>query len=90
MSVENHRQSVGQLLDSLGIQVELDEGELVAGALVILETIEEDGDVTMQILEDDGVNWIKRLGMLKAALEVSMADIGSGHHRHDHDHDVED
>jgi hypothetical protein len=46
-------------------------------------------DVNMQILEDENQNWIKRLGMLKAALEVSMADIGSGHHRH-HDHDVED
>jgi len=83
-------QNLGQLIDALGLQVELEEGELISGAVVILETIEADGDVTMQIIEDEkSVSWVKRLGMLKAALEVSMADIGSGHHRH-HDHDLED
>ena len=81
-------QNLGQLIDALGLQAELEEGELVSGAVIILETIEADGDVTMQIIEDESVSWVKRLGMLKAALEVSMADIGAGHrHHHEHDHD---
>lgn len=81
-------ENLGQLIDALGLKAELEEGELISGAVIILETIEADGDVTMQIIEDESVSWVKRLGMLKAALEVSMADIGSGHrHHHDHEED---
>jgi hypothetical protein len=68
-------QNIGQVLDSLGLQVSLDEGELISGAIVILETIDPDGDVALQVVEDSGVSWVRKIGMLKVALAGSMDEI---------------
>jgi len=35
---------IGNLLDGLGLDLDLDEGELVAGAIVLLKTVDEDGE----------------------------------------------
>ena len=75
--------NIGELLDSLGFKVDLEEGELVNGVVVLLETVDKDGETNLQILESDTTNWIKQIGMLQASLTAVLSEFGQ---RHDHDH----
>ena len=58
---------IGSVLDSLDVKVTLDEGALVAGAIVLLKVIDPDGDSVLQCTSSAGLAWVERLGMLHAA-----------------------
>lgn len=58
---------IGDVLDSLGVQATVDEGELVAGAIVLLKVIDSDGDTRLSLSHSDGLGWIERCGMLRVA-----------------------
>ena len=63
---------IGNLLDSLGVEVSLEEGDLAACAIVLLKVIDVDGSVRLQTCTSDGLSWIERLGMLRAAEHVEL------------------
>lgn len=67
---------IGNLLDSLGIDLDLDDGELVAGALVLLKTVDEDGEVGLRIRWSDGLGYLERIGMLYAGRCVETQNLG--------------
>lgn len=67
---------VGNLLDSLGVRYAPDEGELVSDALVVLKAIDPDGCVSLRLAWSDGMSWIERLGMLRAAELLDTAELG--------------
>lgn len=58
---------IGDLLDSLGVEHEPLDGELVAGAVVLLKVITDDGCVTLRTAYSDGMSWLERVGMLRSA-----------------------
>lgn len=60
---------LGDRLDALGVTGELDDGDLVAGAVVLLKVIEDDGQVRMQVAWSDGMSWLERYGMLAVAID---------------------
>lgn len=66
------RQPVGPLLDSLGVEREVVEGELVVGAVVLLKVLEDDGTVTLRSAWSPGMSWIERVGMHTAAAETDL------------------
>lgn len=72
-------QPLGNLIDSLGVTHDPEEGELVASAVVILKTVDADGEVGMRLAWSDGLSWIERLGMLHAslALETPASEFGT-------------
>ncbi|WP_143203964.1 hypothetical protein [Streptomyces kebangsaanensis] len=61
---------VGQLLDSLGVRAHLEDGDLVADALVLLKVIKADGGVGLFKARSESLDWITALGMLTAAQEI--------------------
>ncbi|MFI0897739.1 hypothetical protein [Streptomyces sp. NPDC020983] len=61
---------IGDLLDSLGVTATIDEGELVASAVVLLRVIQQDGAERLSLVHSDGQGWTERLGMLHAATAV--------------------
>jgi hypothetical protein len=63
-------QKIGQLLDSLGATVELDDGDMVADALVLLKVVKADGAVSMVKGQSESLDWISSLGMLTVGLEI--------------------
>lgn len=63
-------QKIGQLLDSLGTTIDLDEGDLPVDALVLLKVVKADGAVSMVKGSSDALDWLTSLGMLNAAIEV--------------------
>ncbi|MDX3748721.1 hypothetical protein [Streptomyces sp. AK08-02] len=67
---------IGNVLDALGIEATLDDGELVAGAIVLLKVIDTDGDSRLSMAYSDGLGWIERAGMIHVA-EV-MEDRSTG------------
>ncbi|AYD81692.1 hypothetical protein SEA_KROMP_91 [Streptomyces phage Kromp] len=63
-------QKIGQLLDALGVEATLDEGDLPTDAFVILKVIKADGTVTLASARSEGLDWITRLGMVTAAQQI--------------------
>lgn len=58
---------IGDVIDGLGIEATVDDGELVAGALVLLKVIDSEGDTRLSLAHSDGLGWIERAGMLRVA-----------------------
>lgn len=67
-------QPIGHVLDALGISARVEDGELVAGAVVLLKVLQENGDTRLSLTHSDGLGWIERAGMLRVAelIESSM------------------
>jgi hypothetical protein len=72
---------LGHVLDALGVAHTPDEGELIVSAVVLLEVMDPDGDVSMRIASSDGTSWIKRTGMYRAAEAVELAFIARNNGR---------
>jgi len=64
--------TLGQLVDSLGVTATLDEGELISDAIVILKVIDEDGGVGLRMRYSESLNWIERIGILRAAEQLEL------------------
>lgn len=63
-------QQVGQLLDALGVTVDLEQGDLPTDALVILKAIRADGSVALIKGRSESVDWVTALGMMTAAQTI--------------------
>jgi hypothetical protein len=63
-------QPVGQLLDALGVTVDLDDGDMPVDAHVMIKAVKGDGTVTLIKGVSESLDWISALGMLTAALEI--------------------
>jgi hypothetical protein len=70
---------MGDLLNSLGLDLDLDDDELVAGALVLLKTVDADGEVGLRIRWSDGMGYIERLGMMVAGQSIETSNLGNGY-----------
>lgn len=64
---EAEAQKIGQLLDTLGVTMSLDEGDMVTDVLVIMKVVEADGTVNIGVTKSEGTDWITKLGLLDAA-----------------------
>ncbi|MER7155435.1 hypothetical protein [Streptomyces lydicus] len=62
---------IGDVIDGLGITATVDEGELVAGAIVLIKVIDNDGDTRLSLASSDGLSWVERAGMLRVAERIA-------------------
>lgn len=63
-------QKIGQLLDSLGVTLDLDEGDMPVDAHVLVKVVKADGSVSLVKGASESLDWITALGMLTAALNI--------------------
>lgn len=63
-------QPVGDILDSLGVELDLDEGDLIASAVVLAKVIKEDGGVTLAYAHSEGICWIETVGLITAGSDI--------------------
>jgi hypothetical protein len=63
-------QHIGPILDGLGVTVELDEGDLIASALVIAKVVDANGDTALSLSTSDGLSWIDKNGLLSSAQQI--------------------
>jgi hypothetical protein len=68
-------QPLGQLLDSLGVTHEPDDGELIASAFVLLRVIDPDGTEAVRYAKSDGMSWVEIIGMLEVARHCKLVDL---------------
>lgn len=68
---------LGQLIDSLGITHELGPDEQVSGAVVLLTVEEPDGHMSLRCAWSDGMTWVERLGLLRAAERAELPEDGA-------------
>ncbi|MFC5802794.1 hypothetical protein [Streptomyces formicae] len=67
---------IGDVLDGLGIEATVRQGELVSGAMVLLKVIDNDGDTRLSMSHSDGLGWIERAGMLRVAELIESGSAG--------------
>ncbi|MFF6931495.1 hypothetical protein [Streptomyces californicus] len=63
-------QKIGDILDGLGVALDMDDGDLIASALVIAKVIDADGDAHLAMMTSDGLSWIEQNGLLASAQQV--------------------
>jgi hypothetical protein len=68
--VQEH--GLGQLIDSLGVTHEVRPDEQVCGAVVLLTVEEPDGHMSLRCAWSDGMTWVERLGLLRAAERAEL------------------
>lgn len=64
---------IGDLLDALGVLAEIEDGDLVPSAVVLLKSVGEDGEVGLVIASSDGLSWLDQLGLIEAAKQIVTA-----------------
>ena len=63
--------SLGQILDNLGIEAELDDGDLVSSAVVILSVLVDGESMPrLTIANSEGMSWIEQAGLLRLAERI--------------------
>lgn len=65
-------QPLGDIVDSLGVTHTPDEGELITDVVVLMKVVDDEGRVALRTAWSDGMSWIERLGMLRAAERVEL------------------
>ena len=56
------------ILQAQGIEdFELEDGELIAGVIVIAKVIDADGDTFLRSKWSEGMPWFERIGILRVA-----------------------
>ena len=70
-------QGLGQLIDSLGVTHEVRPDEHVSGVVVLLTVEEPNGHMSLRCAWSDGMTWVERLGLLRAAERAELPDEGA-------------
>lgn len=62
--------TTGQLLDSLGVTLDLGDGDIVPDAIVVAKVVEADGSVKVAIGSSEATTWLDELGLVTAASDI--------------------
>lgn len=73
---------MGDLIDSLGVVHTPAEGELISDVVVLLKVIDTHGNATLRLAWSEGMSWIERVGMLRAAEHVELPPLPCRHDGH--------
>jgi hypothetical protein len=71
------RRELGELIDELGVRQQIDDDETVCGAVVLLTVEEPDGHLSLRCAWSDGMSWIERIGLLRAAERAELPADGA-------------
>ena len=71
-----HRQ-LGEIVDSLGVTHQVNPDETVCGAVVLLTVEEPDGHLSVRCAWSEGMTWVERIGLLRAAERAELPSDGA-------------
>lgn len=63
-------QPAGPILDGLGVTLDLDDGDLIASAVVVAKVVNGEGEVTLLIADSEGMSWLDQRGLIAAANDL--------------------
>lgn len=58
---------IGETLDSLGITADLEEGDMIVTAVVLLRVVDKDGDAGFVMTRDEAATWMDEFLLIKLA-----------------------
>lgn len=64
---------LGEILDGLGVALELEDGDLVADAIVVLKIVTAEGRVQVGVANSETASWLDQLGLLTAAADITRS-----------------
>lgn len=70
-------QQLGQIIDRMGVTHQVRPDEQVCGAVVLLAVEESDGHVSLRCAWSEGMTWIERIGLLRAAERAELPTDGA-------------
>lgn len=60
--------TIGSLIDALGVTAELNDGDLVSSAVVVMSVlVDGEPEPRLTIANSDGMSWIEQAGLLRLA-----------------------
>ncbi len=62
--------SVGDIVDGLGVEMSIQEDDMVTDVVVLAKVVEADGSVRLSMGWSQGMSWIERLGILTASMQT--------------------
>ena len=69
---------IGQMLDALGVEADLNEGDLVSSAVVVCSVLTEgERQPRLLIATSDGMSTIEEAGLLRIAERIASAGFDS-------------
>jgi hypothetical protein len=68
--VAGDSEKIGLLLDSLGVTMQLREGDMVTDAVVIAKIVGGDGTVAVGMGLSESSSWLDQLGLIAAAADL--------------------
>jgi hypothetical protein len=71
------RLKLGELIDRLGVTQQVEDDENVCGAVVLLTVEEPDGHLSLRCSWSEGMSWIERIGVLRAAERAELPSDGA-------------
>jgi hypothetical protein len=71
------QRKLGQLIDQLGVKQQIDPDENVCGAMVLMTVEEPDGHLSLRCAWSEGMTWIERIGLLRAAERAELPADGA-------------
>ena len=74
-------QQLGPIIDAMGVTHQVRPDEQVCGAVVLLAVEEPDGRVSLRCAWSDGMTWIERIGLLRAAERAELPTEGANEWR---------
>ena len=67
--------TLGEIVDALGGEHDLEDDMLVTGAVLILHTVTAGGTEDVVEIESENLSWVLKRGMLDVALEGRNMDV---------------
>jgi hypothetical protein len=68
---------LGPIIDEMGVTQELRPDEQVCGAVVLLTVEEPDGHLSLRCAWSEGMTWVERIGLLRAAERAELPTDGA-------------
>jgi hypothetical protein len=66
--------TLGDLIDSLGVTLNLDDDDLVSDAIIITKIINANSEVSVSIGKSESLTWLDELGLLVAANDIVRSE----------------
>lgn len=66
---------IGDQIDGSGVDMTINDGDLVSDFLVIARVSLADGRETIRSAWSDGLGWVVRRGMVESALDAERMDV---------------
>lgn len=68
------KRKIGDLIDSFGVLVRTDDGDMITDVVVIAKVVQADGSVAVAVASGETTSWLDQLGLIGAAMQIERSN----------------